>query len=340
MKDCVKLAVDELIAFANAKGGTVYFGVEDDGIVTGCTDYDIQNLIEAIYDKTRPPLFVDIEEVDYDGKKVLAISVEKDGNTYSTNDGRFLKRLGKNSKPFYPDELGNRYQSKQNADFSNYIIVDSTLDDINLLEVYKLKEKLKVRDSKSTLPELEDLAFLRDLGLIREDNGEEKLTIAGLLFVGKDISIARLLPQAEVIYLHYSESNLEEYDARIDMKQPIVTILDRLTEKIQNYNKIINVQIGLFRLEIEDFSEKAFQEALLNALSHRDYQNMGSVYVKHYPDKIVIENPGDFLEGITDKNIITHPSLPRNKMITETLQRFILQLSLIWSIHVIKIYTI
>ena len=142
MKECVKLAVDELIAFANAKGGTVYFGVEDDGIVTGCTYYDIQNLIEAIYDKTRPPLFVDIEEVDYDGKKVLAISVEKDGNTYSTNDGRFLKRLGKNSKPFYPDELGNRYQSKQNADFSNYIIVDSTLDDINLLEVYKLKTAL------------------------------------------------------------------------------------------------------------------------------------------------------------------------------------------------------
>lgn len=59
----------------------------------------------------------------------------------------------------------------------------------------------------------------------------------------------------------------------------------------------------------------------MNALSHRDYQKMGAVYVKHYPDKIVIENPGAFLEGITDKNIITHPSLPRNKLITEMLQR-------------------
>lgn len=175
MKERIKLAVDELIAFANAKGGTVYFGVEDDGTVTGCTGYDIQNLIEAIYDKTRPPLFVDVEEI--------------------------------------------------------------------------------------------------------------------------------------------------EYDARIDMKQPIVTVLDRLTEKIQNYNKILNVQVGLFRLEIEDFPEKVFQEALLNALSHRDYQKMGAIYVKHYPDKIVIENPGAFLEGITDKNIITHPSLPRNKLIAETLQR-------------------
>lgn len=48
---------------------------------------------------------------------------------------------------------------------------------------------------------------------------------------------------------------------------------------------------------------------------------MDYVYVKHYPDKIVIENPGGFLDGITEKNIITHPSVPRNKLIAETLQR-------------------
>ena len=93
-----------------------------------------------------------------------------------------------------------------------------------------------------------------------------------MLFVGKETSIKRLLPQAEVIYLHYSTDNLEEYDARIDMKQPIITILDRLTEKNQNSNKIVNVQVGLFRLEVVDFSEKVFQEALLNAIAHRDYQ--------------------------------------------------------------------
>ena len=140
------------------------------------------------------------------------------------------------------------------------------------------------------------------------------------MFVGKDISIQKLLPQAEVIYLHYGKDNLEEYNARIDMKQPIITILDRLTEKIENENKIRLVQIGLFRLEVADFSTKVFQEALLNALSHRDYQQQGAVYVKHYSDKVIIENPGGFLDGITADNIITHPSSPRNKLIAETLQ--------------------
>ncbi|MDE7130840.1 MAG: hypothetical protein K2O65_03450 [Lachnospiraceae bacterium] len=217
--------------------------------------------------------------------------------------------------------MSNKYTSIQSPDFSGQILADSTIEDVNVLEIYNLKEKLKMRDPSSSLPELEDMSFLRDLGLIKEDGNVDRLTIAGLLFVGKEAAINRLLPQAEVIYLHYSVNNLEEYDSRLDLKQPIISVIDRLTEKIQNSNKIVNVQVGLFRLEVEDFSEKVFQEALLNALSHRDYLNIGAVYVKHYPDRIVIENPGSFPEGVTEKNIITHPSTPRNKLIAETLQR-------------------
>lgn len=129
-----------------------------------------------------------------------------------------------------------------------------------------------------------------------------------------------MLPQAEVIYLHYSDNNLEEYDARLDLKIPLINIIDKLTERVQTYGKIENIQIGLFRLEIEEFPERVFQEALLNALSHRDYQSNAAIYVKQYPDRIVIENPGGFLDGITENNIITHPSVPRNKLIAETLQ--------------------
>lgn len=321
MRERISLAVDELVAFANAKGGTVFMGVEDDGTVTGCNRYDTQKIMESIYDRTRPALFTEIEVIRYEGKDVLAITAERDGTTYATSDGRCLKRLGKNSKPYYPDEMSNKYASIQSPDFSGQILTDSTVEDINVLEIYNLKEKLKMRDPKSSLPELEDTSFLRDLGLIKEDEGTDRLTVAGLLFVGKETAINRLLPQAEVIYLHYSANNMEEYDSRLDLKQPIISVIDRLTEKIQNTNKIVNVQVGLFRLEVEDFSEKVFQEALFNALSHRDYLNMGAVYVKHYPDRIVIENPGAFPEGVNEKNIITHPSTPRNKLIAETLQR-------------------
>ena len=73
-------------------------------------------------------------------------------------------------------------------------------------------------------------------------------------------------------------------------------------------------------MEVEDFLEKVFQEALLNALSHRDYLNLGAVYVKHYSDRIVIENPGAFPEEVNE-NIIAHSFTTGNKLIAEILQR-------------------
>lgn len=320
-KACINLAVPELIAFANADGGTVFLGIEDNtGEVTGCDNYECQNIIEAIYDKTRPPLFVTAEEIIYNHRVVIGLSVTNDGVIHTTTDGRCLKRLGKNSKPYYPEELGNRYSKNRIADFSSRILSESSLKDIDSLAVYDLKEKLSRRNPDSTLAQMDDLSLLRNLKLLVHDNGIERLNVAGLLFVGKEASIKELLPQMEVIYLKYDEKNLEEYSARIDLQQPILKVLDRLTEKIKDDNHIVNVQVGLFRLEIEDYSEAVFQEALLNALVHRNYESQGAVYVRRYPDKIVIENPGGFLEGISKDNIITHPSIPRNKLIAETLQ--------------------
>ena len=82
MKERINLVVPELIAFANSKGGIVYLGIEDNGEVTGCSgNYDLQNICESIYEKTRPPMFIDIEEIDYQGKKIIAISIAHDGNT-------------------------------------------------------------------------------------------------------------------------------------------------------------------------------------------------------------------------------------------------------------------
>jgi ATP-dependent DNA helicase RecG len=86
MKERINLAVPELIAFANTKGGSVFFGIEDTGEVTGCSDFNSQKIIEAIYDKTRPSLFVNVENIMYEGKIVIMLHVEHDGNTYATTD--------------------------------------------------------------------------------------------------------------------------------------------------------------------------------------------------------------------------------------------------------------
>lgn len=313
-----ELAVKSTVALANAVGGVFLFGVEDDGTITGCSESDPQALMEAIYDMTRPSLFTEIEPVETSDGVVLVVSVDKVGSPVATTSGIYYKRLGKVTKPFYP--ANDVYSPADNLDFSSKIVEGASEGDIDLLEVYRLKEKLRIRDSASALPDLADTTFLDNLKLIRLEKDEVHVTVAGLLFVGKTTSISRLLPQAEVIYLHYSDEAQTEYDNRMDMQEPLISILDKLTERIRTYNHLTNVQVGLYRLEVYDFSEAVFQEALLNALAHRSYEETAPIYVKHYPTKIVIENPGGFPEDINESNIITHQSIPRNKLIAMTLQ--------------------
>lgn len=243
-----------------------------------------------------------MENQKIEDKDVIIIYVDKSKRLCGTSSGEYYKRLGKNSKPYTPEKMKDVFD--EDTDYSSQIIDSTSEDDINLLEVYKLKEKLKTRDRESTLVELDDISFLKNLSLIKETDAGIKLTVAGLLFVGKEPSIQKFMPQAECIYLHYSNNNTEEYDSRLDLKLPIISVLDRLTDKIQNSNHLINIQVGLFRLEIYDFSEKVFQEALLNAYTHRRYDSPGSIYVKHYSDKLVIESPGGFLADINEKILL------------------------------------
>ena len=304
IKELIRILTKESVAMANTKGGYILLGVEDSGEVTGCNDYDAQKILEGIYDRTMPKLFTEIEEIVINNKTVLSIIIPKGNCVYATSSGGVYKRLGKNTKPMFPEEFPTMEFRKVNNDFSNIVIEDSNENDIDSLEVYKIKERLKARDPESTLPLLDDRSFLKDLSLVREINNNIKLTVAGMLFIGKESSINRALPQSEIIYLHYSDTNKTEYDKRMDFKLPIISSLDRITEIIDSNNPITNIQVGLFRLEVKDFPRNVFQEAILNAICHRDYQSNGAIYIKHYSDKIIIENPGGFPEGIDRKSVV------------------------------------
>ena len=63
---------------------------------------------------------------------------------------------------------------------------------------------------KLTLPDMDDMGFLENLELIRKSAEGVRLTVGGMLFVGKQKALKQYLPQAEVIYLHYSDTKLCE----------------------------------------------------------------------------------------------------------------------------------
>ncbi|WP_058306253.1 AlbA family DNA-binding domain-containing protein [Gracilibacillus massiliensis] len=219
-KDLINILVNESVGFANTDGGTILVGVEDNGEITGCDYYDEQKIIESIYDKTMPNLFTDIDVSNIEGKDILIITVEKSPDIVATSKGVVYKRLGKNTKPFYPSEYASNKIKGFEGDYSAKVIVPATKNDIDFTEVERLKRKIQARDSESTLYQSDNISFLKDLRLIELVDSEMKLTVAGLLFVGTKEAIAKYMPQSEIILLTYNEDQTE-YNKRLELKLPI-----------------------------------------------------------------------------------------------------------------------
>ncbi|WP_019415986.1 RNA-binding domain-containing protein [Paenisporosarcina sp. TG20] len=320
-RDLFEILATETVGFSNANGGIILVGVEDDGEITGCQKYDTQNVIESIYDRTVPKVFTDIEIIKIDEKDILKITVSKSVDTIATSRGTVYKRLGKNTKPLYPSEYQLNTIERIKGDFSAKILAHTTDADIDYAEVENLKQKIHSRDKDSTLHLGDNVSLLRDLHLIAVDEENIKLTVAGLLLVGKQESIIRHLPQAEIMILTYDQEGQTEYNKRIELRTSLIKSITRIQEIFEDRNSIKNIQMGLFKLEVHDYPSNVFQEALLNAIAHRSYESSSSIIIKLYPSKIIIENPGSFPDGIYSNNIITHPSTPRNKLIAETFQK-------------------
>ncbi len=216
----MNILTNEAVGFANADGGIILVGVEDDGEITGCNNYDEQNIIESIYDKTVPNLFTDIEVLKINDKDILKITVQKSADIIATTKGVVFKRLGKNTKPFYPSEYNSNQIKGFKGDYSAKIIEPATKTDIDFTEVERLKLKIQSRDKDSTLYQSDNITFLKDLRLIEAVEDEVKLTVAGLLFVGTKEAISKYLPQAEIIILTYNEGQTE-YHKRVELKIPV-----------------------------------------------------------------------------------------------------------------------
>ena len=83
-------------------------------------------------------------------------------------------------------------------------------------------------------------------------------------------------------------------------------------------NPTQHYQEGFFIFDIPTFNESVVREAILNAVSHRNYQLAGSVFIRQYPDRLLIESPGGFPHGISLENILDR-QVPRNRRIAEIL---------------------
>ena len=107
---------------------------------------------------------------------------------------------------------------------------------------------------------------------------------------------------------------------RKEFREGFLLYDDALWESINLRNDIQQFQDGLVMWDIQTFNEIVVREAILNAVSHRDYRLAGSIFIKQYPRRLEIISPGGFPPGVSPENILWK-QVPRNRRLAEAFSR-------------------
>jgi ATP-dependent DNA helicase RecG len=199
-------------------------------------------------------------------------------------------------------------------DFSGDICQGAALSDLDIDAINAFRAKWAEKSGNARVKNLTDKQLLIDCEAIF-DNG---LTYVALILFGTRAALGRFLPQSEIVFEYRSSDASGPAQQREEFRIGFFACYDRVWELINLRNDKQHYQEGLFVFDIPTFNERVIREALLNAVSHRNYQLSGSVFIRQYRDKLVIDSPGGFPTGVTLDNFLDRQS-PRNRRIAEIL---------------------
>lgn len=315
-KEATKAAIEYAVCFANAQGGAVVFGVNDKvrgrtAAIQGVRGVDADLMRRNIFDGTRPALSVSVSllAVPEGSGQLLVIRVPRgDAGPYGTSAGLFKQREGKNCMPLDPHGFTRARVSTGEVDWSGAPAQGVAISDLDPVQIARARNVLRAKDPGSGLLELGDADFLAGLEAVRDGH----VTHTGMLLFARRDALAARCPQAQ---FHYVLLRDETTVARNDIDRlPLLEVVERMEQVFQGpLNPEEEVSLGLFKLRIPQFPIEAVREAVLNALTHRDYTDPGEVLVRHSADELAITSPGGFIAGISPENILRHEPKARNR---------------------------
>lgn len=309
----------EIVAFANAEGGSIWLGVRDDAGIVGI---DISNRLRSqIIDIARncdPSITVEL--LEHAALNLLEIVVLPGSNKpYRCRDGFYL-RVGASSQKLRRDEIVRFINDAGIQRFDDSINPRFSYPEDFSEEAFERYVKLcGIKKSVDT----KDL--LISLNVATEKNDALQFNNAGVLFFAKNRR--QFFPEAYLTCVKYNSfdrfsivDKKEYYGSPIDQIESALTfLLNYIPVKAEITGKV-GATLGQ-RTDVYDYPMVALREAMTNAVTHRDYWYDGShVYVHMYPDRIDIESPGGLFHGLSLENV-ENRSVRRNPLIADLLHR-------------------
>lgn len=295
--------------FANAQGGVIFIGKDDNGNVVGIEDY--KRLMDDIPNKIRNAMGITVEVNlhEENGKHFIEIVTLPYSVPISLR-GRYYYRSGSTKQELTGASLNEFLLKKSGKTWDDVIEPRATFDDIDETAVAKF---LVMAKEKGRLPEVDGLSTEQLFDKLRlTENGQLKR--AALVLFGKDpgkfypsiyVRIGRFRDELDLVFQESEEGNI------INLYQ---AVLDQINHKFIIKNITFE---GMHRIETPEYPREAMREAILNALVHRNY--MGAhTQIRVYDDKISFWNEGSLQSPLTIESLKRpHSSRPRNVLIAD-----------------------
>ncbi len=300
-----------MVAFANAKGGVIYLGVDDRGAFSG---FRITNRLKAQVQNIARNIDPPAEIATIDLGKALAIVVKEGSDKpYKCADGFYLRSGATNQKLSRNEILDLavrlnriRFESLQVFDFHYPGDFSETT----------CREFVNRAHLGAAIASLGQEEFLASLGVAEQQAGRLIFNQAGVLFFGT--SPQKFLLQAKTSYARYRGSDKTTVLDRAIFSGPLMQQLDAALHKLDaQVPTRYRLADQSTRLQVPAYPMRALEEALVNALIHRDYAEAGAeIQIDHYEDRIEIANPGELLGRLTIETL-RGKSIRRNPLIAE-----------------------
>ena len=303
-------------ALANCGGGKLVFGITDKRPrqVVGSAAFDQpERTRKGLIDKLK--VMVDFQILyDEAGKRVLVFDVASRPMGLPVQADCVAWWYEGDSLIPMSEEIRRRIYEETGFDFSGSLCAKAKITDLDTNAVESFREKWIEKSGNKRLSNLPVDQLLRDCEAITDDG----ITYAALILFGKREALSKYLPQSEIIFEYRSSNASGPANQREEFRIGFFACFNRLWELVNLRNDIQHYQEGFFIFDIPTFNERVVREAILNAVSHRNYQLAGSVFIRQYPEKLVIESPGGLPIGISLDNILDR-QIPRNRRIAEIL---------------------
>lgn len=300
-------------ALANERGGKMVLGVTDKKPrrVVGTSAFaDLNGIKAKLVDSLR--LRVEATVVDHPDGRVLVFEVpSRPIGMPIARDGAYLMRAGEDLVSMTQDML-SRIFDEAGPDFSAETCPKATLDDLDPSAVENMLAMWMRKSGNEALYNLNTEQLLTDAELLVD--GE--VTYAALVLLGTQKALGKHLPQSEVIFEYRSNEASIPFQQRREFREGFFLFDEELWNVIDARNEVYNYEDGLFVGDIPTFDRRVVREALLNAVSHRDYRLGGSTFVRQFSGKLEVVSPGGFTPGVTPENILWKQA-PRNRRIAE-----------------------